>query len=82
MTTKQINAGLQIVKLGEIKFKAPGGYYKPTGYALRHPELGYFAFSGEDTPYTPKGGRKALKQILAAGGMLNFDTCTWLQELK
>jgi hypothetical protein len=80
MNTQQINSQLKIVKLGDQKFKKEGGYYKPTGYALKHPVLGYFSFD-KDTPYNPIGGRKALKNILESGGLLNFDDCRWLHEM-
>lgn len=83
MNTQQINAGLKIVKLGTQKFKAVGGYYQPKGYSLFHSELGYLSFTedGGKVPYNPIGGRKALKSILEAGGLLNFDNAKWLQEI-
>jgi hypothetical protein len=83
LTTQQINSELKIIKLGTQKFKTEGGYYKPTGYALKHPTLGYFAFAEDnnDYPYQPTGGRKALKNILEAGGLLNFDNAKWLHEM-
>ena len=40
---------------------------------------GYIAFTADRdklgvlTPYSPKGGKKALQSILDAGGFLNFD---------
>jgi hypothetical protein len=80
MNTQQINSQLKIVKLGDQKFKTEGGYFKPTGYALKHPELGYFSFD-KDTPYNPIGGRKALKKILLDGGLLSFENSRWLQEM-
>jgi hypothetical protein len=81
MTIQEINAGLKIVKLKDQKFKTEGGYYKPDGYALKHSTLGYFSFDTE-YPYIPSGGRKALKAILEAGGLLNFDNVNWLQPLN
>lgn len=81
MNITKINSELKIVKLGTQRFKTEGGYYQPEGYALKHPELGYFSFEA-DHPYNPIGGRKALKSILDAGGFLNFDESRWLQEMK
>ena len=80
MNVKEINSQLRIVKLGNQKFAAEGGYYKPTGYALKHPTLGYYSFNKE-TPYNPIGGVKALKLIKESGGILNFDNCNWLKEM-
>lgn len=82
MTTATINAKLQIVNLKGKKFKAVLGHYEPTGFALYNPELGYFAFEGNDCPYSPVGGKKALQSILDSGGFLDFDTSVWLKELK
>lgn len=82
MKTAEINAGLKIVKLdGRKMFPTTNGYYSPEGYALYHPELGYFAFEG-DCPYIPTGGRKALKAILGAGGLTDFENCVWLKEYE
>jgi len=80
LNTQQINEGLQIVKLNGQKFPTKGGYYKPDGHTLFHPELGYFSFDS-DYPYIPSGGRKALKSILEAGGMTDYDNCNWLQTI-
>jgi hypothetical protein len=84
MTTKEINAKLEIVNLEGKKFPAPGGYYETKGFALRHPELGYFAFKCDSpvVPYSPLGGKKALQLILDAGGFTSFDDCVWLQEFN
>lgn len=81
MNIQEINSKLKIVKLGSQKFQTEGGYYKPEGHAIYHPELGYFSFD-TDYPYIPAGGRKALKSILDAGGFLNFDECRWLQPIN
>jgi hypothetical protein len=83
MNTKQINCELKIVKLGTQKFKTEGGYYQPTGYALKHPVLGYFSFTedNKDYPYNPIGGRKALKSIMEAGGLTSFHNVKWIQEM-
>jgi hypothetical protein len=75
-----INAKLKIVKLGHQTFRGAEGSFKPTGYALHHEELGYFAFEG-DCPYRPVGGREALQSILDAGGFIDFDTSVWIREI-
>ena len=81
--TIAINAALKIVRLtGELKFKTPLGYKSPSGYCLKHPEKGYFAFIGDDIPYIPCGGRKALLSIMEQGGFLNFDNAVWLQPMQ
>lgn len=78
--TIDINKRLKIVKVENQKFKTIGGYFKPEGYTLLHPELGYFSFKG-DVPYMPKGGKQVLQDIMDAGGFLNFDNCVWLKPM-
>lgn len=80
--TIAINNALKIVKLtGNVKFlsKDKKGYYIPSGYCFSHPEKGYFAFEGDETPYIPVGGRKACKKIMEDGGFIDFDTAIWLK---
>lgn len=80
--TIEINSRLQIVKLGEQKFTAIDGYYKPQGYAFFHPDLGYLSMQpNEDCPYIPQGGKQALQRILDQGGLVSFDNCKWLQAI-
>lgn len=80
--TIAINSDLKIVKLtGDVKFlsKDEKGYYLPSGFCFMHPEKGYFAFSGEETPYIPVGGIKTCKKIMDDGGFIDFDTAVWLK---
>ena len=80
-----INAALQIVRLkGDVKFLSRDKIdnYQPTGYCFLHPEKGYFAFAGDDTPYIPRDGKKALLQIMDKGGFTDFDTAVWLQSIS
>lgn len=80
--TIAINAALQIVRLnGDVKFLSRDkiGYHQPIGYCFLHPEKGYFAFAGDNTPYIPLGGKKALLQIMDKGGFTDFDTAVWLK---
>jgi hypothetical protein len=84
LTTQQINSELKIVKMDTQKFKTVDGYYQPKGFSFKHPVLGYLSFTNSehsDAPYTPRGGKKALQQILNDGGLLNFDNAKWLQEM-
>lgn len=77
-----INKALEIVELGGQRFQVPGGYIQPTGYALKHPKLGFLGFKDKPgTPYIPVGGRTALKAVLDAGGFINFNDCVWIQEI-
>ena len=82
MTTKQINASLQIVKLKKQKFRTTNGYYQPEGYTLYHPDLGYITLDNDDYPYIPCGGKKALQEILNAGGLLDYTNVKWLQPMQ
>ncbi len=82
--TIEINSALQIVKLNGQRFATTEGYYQPKGYCFKHPKLGYFSFvdDNKDYPYIPAGGKKALQEILDLGGLLDFDDCKWLKEMK
>ena len=80
--TIAINNALKIDKLTEnVKFlsKDKKGYYLPAGYCFWHPQKGYLAFAGAETPYIPAGGEKALKSIMEGGGFIDFDTAVWLK---
>lgn len=84
MTTgiKAINKALEIVKLGTQRFIVNGGYIMPTGYAFKHPTLGYLGFKDRpDCPYIPLGGQNALKEIQASGGFTSLEGIIWLQEM-
>lgn len=78
MTTAEINSQLEIVRLKDKRFRIPGGYCIVSGYALRHPELGYVSFNGE-TPYMPP--KSALRAILDAGGFLTYEGMSWVREM-
>ena len=78
---EKINSELKIVKLNGQKFAARGGYIKPDGYALQHPNLGFLSFKGSLGPYRPVGGKKVLESILSDGGFVHFDNNDWLQPL-
>ena len=72
MTIAELNNSMVISKLDNEKFTCKGGYMQTTGYALKHPELGYISLNEYDKygnliPYIPCGGRKALKEIIKTG---------------
>lgn len=67
LETITINNALEVVRLkGELKFKHPLGYTRPSGYCFKHPVKGFFAFKGDTEPYMPCGGKKALLSIIPA----------------
>ena len=85
--TTAINSKLEIVKLSNQKFKVPGGYVIKKGYALHHPALGFFCWpnpnkDGHILPYTPKGGKATLQEILDTGGFLSFENSIWMMEVN
>lgn len=46
LETITINNALEVVRLkGELKFKHPLGYTRPSGYCFKHPVKGFFAFA-------------------------------------
>lgn len=89
MTNTEITKGLEIVKLKELKFGNKLAYTIPTGFALRHKELGFLSFEADnkDTkygvkiPYIPVGGKKALQSILDGGGLTSYDGIEWLHPI-
>lgn len=59
LETITINNALEVVRLkGELKFKHPLGYTRPSGYCFKHPVKGFFAFKGDTEPYMPCGGKR------------------------
>ena len=88
---KKLNARLTIKKLKGHKFGTPELYTMPTGYAFYIEGLGWYsdrtpedikANEGIDQPYTPCGGRSALKSILDMGGFLNYDNARFIKDFK
>lgn len=71
LETITINNALEVVRLkGELKFKHPLGYTRPSGYCFKHPVKGFFAFKGDTEPYMPCGGKKALSKYLSGVAVL------------
>ena len=62
---------MKIVKLnGNVKFKAPNGYYAPVGYCLQD-DNGYIALDNNAlVPYSPDGGKAVLNEIIQDGGFV------------
>jgi len=82
MEAMNINSKLEIVKLKEVKFyNSKNEYVVFTGHALYVKGMGYIRFKDSGnaqsdefkTPYNPKGGRKALKDIIKGGGFTSYD---------
>lgn len=77
--TEAINAELVVVEgpiMRNLAFINDGGQLvtNPGTAALLHPSLGFVVMPDDDgTPYTPLGGADALREILQAGGFLNFE---------
>lgn len=82
--TKQLNAQLQIVRLDGLKFKAPLGTASTRGWGFYIEGKGYLKFKSDTdfVPYSPCGGRKALESVLAAGGLLNYDSIEFINPVK
>lgn len=74
-----INAALVVVEgniMRNLAFINDGGQLvtNPGTAALLHPSRGFVVMPDDDgTPYTPLGGAEALREILQAGGFLNFE---------
>lgn len=89
MTNTTITKGLEIIKLKDLKFGNKLAYTVPTGFALRHKELGFLSFAADNidakygvkVPYIPVGGKKALQSILDAGGLTDYDGIDWIQPI-
>ena len=85
--TIEINSRLQIVRLNGKIFTDGLSHVEPRGYAFYCEGLGYLSFASDHKlgdvkcPYTPRGGEKALQEILDQGGFLNFDDIEWLQAV-
>ncbi len=77
--TEAINAALVVVDgpiMRNLAFINDGGQLvtNPGTAALLHPSRGFVVMPDDDgTPYTPLGGADALREILQAGGFLNFE---------
>lgn len=82
LSVGEINRDLETVALTGQVFQIEGGCIKPSGYAMYHPERGFLSFAfDKGRHYSPAGGRKALQEILDAGGFLNFDNIVWVQRI-
>ena len=77
--TKAANAALMVVDgniMRDLRFKADNGreIVNRGTAVLLHPEHGFLVMPGDEgCPYSPAGGADALREILSAGGFLNFE---------
>lgn len=88
MNKEEITSQLQIKKVNGLKFGTNKAYCKPNGYALYHIELGFVGLGNRNEeyninlPYLPCGGRSALKEIIEAGGLTNYNEVVWIKPLN
>lgn len=59
---------LEVKNLKNYKFKDAVGVYSTTGFALYEAGKGFVTLDGEN-PYSPRGGKKTLLNILNDGGL-------------
>lgn len=89
MTNEMITKNLQIVSLKGIKFSSPSKQItvELKGYAFYNKDFGYLSFKSDNigklvnVPYAPKGGKKALQEILNAGGFTSYDDIEWINNI-
>ena len=78
---------MKIVKLNGAKFGNNTLYKMVSGYAIQDKD-GFIAFTcdrdkyGILTPYSPKGGKKALQSIIDAGGFIGFYGMEYVKEME
>lgn len=73
LETITINNALEVVRLkGELKFKHPLGYTRPSGYCFKHPVKGFFAFKGDTEPYMPLRTVQAIRCFWLSTGFLDY----------
>jgi len=90
MNREEITNQLKIKSVKGLKFGNNKAYCMPNGLALYHSKLGFICLGNINKefnisiPYIPCGGRKALKEILEAGGLLTYDSneVTWIKPLN
>ena len=88
MNKEEITSKLQIKNINGLKFGNNKAYCMPKGYALYHAELGFIGLGNRneeyniDLPYLPCGGRRALKEIIQAGGLTNYNEVIWIKPLN
>lgn len=82
MNINEINKGLKIVKVSNKKFGFESAYCEHSGYCFKHDKYGFIAFEDSITPYSPCGGRKALKSILEAGGFVSFEGMKFVNPIN
>lgn len=74
MSTAELNSSLEIRKLTRLsRFKNEKGIYSISGgFTLFIEGLGYVCLNSK-YPYSPVGGKSALKNVLSDGGLTAYD---------
>lgn len=88
--TDKLNSKLEIKIAKNLKFASGNDYVLFSGHALFIAGYGYLRFAVSSnkqdnefkTPYSPMGGRKALKSIISAGGLLTYDGMEFVNPSK
>lgn len=77
---------LDVKRIDGLKWlsKDNKGYYMEKGFALYNQGLGYLKFKTDKTevPYIPCGGKKALQDIIDAGGLTHYNDVEWLKPIE
>lgn len=73
---------LTITNIKGMKFEGKDGYYMASKntYAFKT-EKGYLSYNGL-FPYSPGGGKKALKAILDCGGFDDYEGIKFVNEME
>lgn len=84
---KEFNNNLEIVNLKNKKFGTPDKYVKVSGFGFKHKTKGFLVFTTSIkldipiVPYSPRGGHKALQNIMAQGGFLDIECFSFVNEM-
>lgn len=79
---------MEIKRLRAVPFGNRAVCQIVTGWALYEPGKGYYAFSSDRdrfgilSPYIPRGGKKALQDIIDAGGFLSLDEMEFVNPVE
>lgn len=90
MNREEITSQLKIKSVKGLKFGTDKAYCMPKGLALYHSELGFICLGNINKefnisiPYVPCGGRRALNEILEAGGLTDYNdkSVTWVKPFN
>jgi len=76
---------MKAIKITNEKFYNPtmGGFIQPQGKWCLLDDKGYVGFKDDPyIPYFPRGGKRALDEILTSGGFTNEDDIVFIQPTK